>query len=179
MMIMDDQRYSIHMHYSPTAWTSVGYRLERWRAFDTNLHSAQINHLVKRWNKFDSQANFYVKGGLGISDGPHGANAELGGFFGLATDWEDRRYFVSYNNRYTQLNDDIGFFQQSARVGWAPYEGDFGDLHTWLMLQIDHMPENEDQIVATPLVRFFKGVFMTEFGVSSKGDLLFNYIYRF
>lgn len=179
MLMNDAQRHSLHYHYSPTAKTSIGYRLVRWRDFDTNLHAVQVNHLIKRWNKLDSQANLYLKGGLGITAGAPSDNNDIGGFIGLTTDWEDRRYFVSYSNLYTRLNDEVGFFQQSARVGWAPYEGDFGELHTWLMLQVDHLPENEDQLVATPLVRLFKDVHLAEFGVSSKGDVLFNYIYRF
>ena len=68
---------------------------------------------------------------------------------------------------------------QSARVGIAPYIGDYGDLHTWLMLQVDHVPESDEQITVTPLVRLFKDVHLLEAGMSNQGDVLFNYILRF
>ena len=43
------------------------------------------------------------------------------------------------------------------RIGWAPYEGSYGELHTWLMLQVEHLPENDDTTIITPLLRLFKG----------------------
>lgn len=179
MLFNDAYRQSLHYHYSPTAKLSIGYRLEHWREFDSNLHLLQVNYLAKRWNQYDSQANLYFKSGIGVSNNTLHSEQSLGAFLGFSADWEDRRYFAAYSNRYTYLNDNKDFFQQTIRLGWAPYEGDYGDLHTWLMLQIDHMPENDDQLVATPIVRLFKKVHLAEFGVSSKGEFSFNYIYRF
>ena len=71
------------------------------------------------------------------------------------------------------------FFLQSARLGIAPYIGDYGDLHTWLMVELWHIPDNDDQFTLTPLVRFFKDVHLVEVGISTDGDLLFNWIIRF
>lgn len=68
---------------------------------------------------------------------------------------------------------------QSARVGWAPYEGDYGDLHTWLMLEVDHSPESEDNFTVTPLIRMFKGVHLVEAGMNNHGEVLFNYVLRY
>ena len=63
--------------------------------------------------------------------------------------------------------------------GWTPYKGDYGDLHTWLMFQVDHMPEADNNLTVTPLVRFFKNVHLLEVGVNNRGKLLFNYVFRY
>ena len=66
------------------------------------------------------------------------------------------------------------------KVGVAPYVANYGNLHTWLVLQLTHTPEFEgDEAGTTPLVRFFKGAHLAEFGVSSNKRILFNFIARF
>ncbi len=173
---------SAYVHYSPTAKISVGYTFEYWRDRELYLNAARVTHLVKRWNKPDSQANLYFKTGFGVAYSDAGeldGETSAAGFAGLAADWEDRRYFISYENRYTEAGGIADFFQQSARVGWAPYEGDFDDLHTWLMLQVKHSPESEGNFTLTPLVRFFKGVHLLEVGMSNRGEVLLNYIFRY
>jgi hypothetical protein len=59
--------------------------------------------------------------------------------------------------------------------------GDFGDVHTWLMLQIDHNPteKDNDHFTFTPLVRLFYDTHLLETGYSDKDKLMFNYIKRF
>ena len=183
LMSMNDwNRNSIHVHYSPTAKTSVGYKLEYWRDSKLTLNLVQVNKLLKRWNKRDSQANLYLKSGVGVAHSDAGefdGETSAAGFIGFATDWEDRRRFASYENRYTTAGRIDDFFQQSARLGWAPYQGDYGDLHTWLMLQVQHMPEAEDDFTTTSLIRFFKDVHLLEAGVNNREELLFNYIFRY
>lgn len=173
---------TLHVHYSPTAKYSVGYKAERWRDKDWQFHGAQVNYLAKRWNAPASQANFYLKNGVGLaySDYQNFDNdTELAAFSGIALDWEDRRYFTSYENRYTYAGDFDQFFTQKARIGVAPYIGNYGDIHTWLMLQVDHNPTADDKLTFTPLVRVFKGEYLAEAGVSDNGDALFNWIIRF
>ena len=182
MSMNDWNRNSIHIHYSPTAKTSIGYKFEYWRDSELTLNVVQVNKLLKRWNKRDSQANIYFKSGLGFAHsntGEFNGDTNAAGFIGLAMDWEDRRYFVSYENRFTEAGKLDSFFMQSGRIGWAPYEGDYGDLHTWLMLQVQHTPEAEDNFTVSPLVRFFKNVHLFEAGVNDREEFLFNYIYRY
>lgn len=179
MLMNDGQRHSAHVHYSPTARISLGYRFEDWRDRDFTLHAFQINNLLKRWNKKHSQANVYLKSGLGVVNPDSGSGSEVAGFTGIAADWENRRHFISYQNRYTQAGDVDDFYQQSARVGWAPYVGNYGDLHTWLMLDIRHMPEADDKVVITPLLRLFKDIHLVEAGISDNGDITFNYVFRY
>ncbi len=182
MFMNDGDANTAHIHYSPTADMSVGYKFENWRDKEFTLNAVQVNNLIKRWNKKHSQANLYLKSGLGIAHSDRDdfdSETSAAGFTGLATDWENRRFFVSYENRYTEAGEIDDFFKQSARVGWAPYEGDYGDTHTWLMLQVDHTPEGGDNFTVTPLVRFFKDVHLLEAGMNNNGELLFNYVLRY
>jgi hypothetical protein len=182
MTMNDGDKNSVHAHYSPSAKTSIGYKFEYWLDKELTLHALQINRLMKRWNRTESQGNFYIKSGVGVAysdlgvfDNETGASA----FTGIAVDWEDRRRFISYENRFTDIDGIDDFFQQSTRIGWAPYQGDYGDLHTWLMLQIEHMPEANEEHTVTPLVRFFKDVHLLELGVNNHNKILFNYIFRY
>jgi len=182
MLMNNGDSNSVHVHYSPTAKMSVGYKGEYWRDSEYQIHAVQVNNLLKRWNKPESQANIYLKSGAGIaySDfGAHENEIEPAFFTGFATDWEDRRRFISYENRFTHAGDIASGFEQSARVGYAPYEGDYGDLHTWLMLEVKHIPENADHFTVTPLVRFFKGVHLVEIGMNDNKEALFNWVIRY
>jgi len=182
MLTNDAHANAAHIHYSPTARYSIGVRNEYQRGGDYYMSSVQMNNLIKRWNSTDSQANLYLKSGIGAaySDaGDFDGEVNAAGFTGIALDWEDRRYFTSYENRVIEAGDIGGEFSQSARVGIAPYIGDYGDLHTWFMVQVDHAPESDEPVTVTPLLRFFKDVHLMEAGVSNQGDVLFNYIVRF
>ena len=182
MVMNNPDSNSVHLHYSPTAKYSLGYKGEYWRDGEYTIQAVQMNNLLKRWNKPASQANIYLKSGVGVAYSDKGAfdhEAEPAFYTGLAADWEDRRYFISYENRYTEAGDIDDFFMQSSRVGIAPYIGEYGDLHTWLMLQVDHRPEAEDKVTVTPIVRLFKGVHLVEAGMSNQGSLLFNYVIRY
>ena len=182
MLMNNGDVNSAHAHYSLTAKTSVGYKFEYWRDRDFTLNAVQMNNLLKRWNEKDSQANLYLKSGVGIAHsngGPKDGETSAAGFTGIAADWENRRFFTSYENRYTEAGEIDDFFMQSARVGWAPYEGDYGDVHTWIMLQAEHTPESEHNFTVTPLVRVFKDVHLFEAGMSTRGEVLFNYVFRY
>lgn len=182
MTMNDADRHMLHLLYSPTAHYAVGYAGEYWRDQDFTLNTLQLNNLLKRWNKPGSQANLYLKSGIGMAYSDAGKfdhEKELAGFTGIAADWENRRYFVSYENRYMDAGKIADFFMQSARVGITPYIGDYGDLHTWLMMEVEHKPESDDKVTVTPMVRLFKGDHLVEAGVSNKGDALFNWVVRF
>ena len=182
MQMNDPMANTLHVHVSPTARYSVGYKGEYQREGKWQFHGLQLNQLVKRWNRPDSQANVYLKTGVGVAYSDLDAfegHTEAAGFTGLAMDWEDRRIFVSYENRLTYAGAIAREFSQKARVGIAPYVGDYGDLHTWFMVQVDQKPSAADEVTVTPLVRLFKGPVLVEAGVSNNGSGLFNVVYRF
>jgi len=164
----DADRYSAFLHYSPTAKYSIGYHGEYWREGDYQIHAFHVNNLLKRWNGEASQGNFYLMSGVGFAhsdEGDFDDRTEFAAYTGISADWETRKVFFSYANRYT--------------VGFAPYVAEYGNWHTWLMMRISHAPEADDQLVATPIVRLFKGADLFEAGVSDQGDVLFNFVHRF
>ncbi|MDC0880778.1 hypothetical protein OAP69_05300 [Hellea sp.] len=170
---------SIHAHYSPTASDSIGMYIERNWQEDITFTGVQYNRLVKRWNGRKSQANFYVKAGVGQAQ-PFGKNGDqIAGFTELAMDWETRRWFTEYRIRATDYADNQSI-HHSGRLGIAPYIGNYGDLHTWLMVQVENHPESNKPTTTTPLVRLFKGVQMLELGYTIEHEeWLANWIVRF
>lgn len=178
----DRQSTSLWVHYTLTPKWSLGARTEWDRQQDFVFNGVQATYLAKRWFGENYQANLYGIGGVGVATAlngtPGGTNAS--GFVGALADWETRRLFASYRIRYLEAGDVGDNFAQTARFGFAPYEGDTGDLHTWFMVEVDHRPQNEDEIGVTPLVRFFKGAALFEFGWSiTDNEPLANFTYRF
>jgi len=170
------------IHYSSTAKYSLGLRREYQRNKKYSLTSLQMNNLLRRWNKRDSQANFYLKSGLGYADknsSHDGDDSSLAFFTGISVDWETRRLFTMYENRFIEAGSVDDRFIQRARLGVAPYIADFGQLHTWLMLELDHEPKGKNDFTITPLVRLFKDVHLVEFGLSNHHDIVFNWTVRF
>ncbi len=167
MLENDTMQNSALVNYTLTPQDAIGYRLLYDRDSQATFHGAQWDHLIKRWNNPDSQANIYAFGAAGVIDEPHQADYDFApaAMTGLQADWESRRYFVLYENKL-KLADDQNFqqFTQTARIGIAPYVAESGALHTWLMVQIDHRPERDDQITTTPLVRFFYSNYLVEAG---------------
>ena len=169
---------SVHLHYSPNYKYSIGYKGEYFIEDKISLNSLQLNNLLKRWNFPGAQSNIYLKSNIG--DAKKSEQNELYGSIGIAGDFETRKYFISYENKYYKSDNIIDQFEQNARIGIAPYIANYGNLHSWLMLQFTHIPEFEgDEIIVTPLVRLFKASYLTEFGFSSNKKFLFNFIIRF
>ncbi len=177
MTTNDGMENSAMLSYSPTAKDAFGVRTDYMRNDDTWLHSLTYNRLMQRWNNADSQGNFYVMTGAGVGD-DHGEIAPAA-FVGIEGDWESRRYYVSYENRFIASEANEQYFDQKARIGIAPYIADYNSLHTWLMLQVQNNPSSEDKFIVTPLVRLFNTSVLTEIGYSSNNTLLFNATYQF
>ncbi|MCB1720893.1 MAG: hypothetical protein H6860_05180 [Rhodospirillales bacterium] len=165
------------IHYSPSAKYSIGWRHEYLRGPKAHADMIQMNNLVKRWNAPNSQANFYIKSGAGIAyeDG----KTDPAAFTGFAIDWENRRYFTSYENKFFWADDVTKYAKHKARIGVTPYIGDYGDIHTWLMLQADYDAGAKDTFSLTPMVRFFKGSSLLEAGYNLDNAVMFNFIQRF
>jgi len=133
--------------------------------------------LIRQMDKKAEQANFYFKSGAGFAY--EEGTSEPAGFVGLATDWETRRYFLSYENRFMDAGEIDSQALHKARVGLAPYIGDYGDLHTWVMLEAYYDAGNEDRFSLTPLVRFFKGPHLLEAGYNLDNGIMLNFVERF
>ena len=95
-------------------------------------------------------------------------------------DWETRTLFLSYQASVRDFGELDATAVQRARLGFALYEGDTGDLHTWFMVELDNRPDNSEPIGVTPLVRFFYGSALFEAGWSVTDEQsLLNFQYRF
>lgn len=177
MLMNDKDANSSHLHYSPSAKYSIGWKHQYLRESKAHIDAVQVNNLLKRWNKPQEQANLYLKSGVGVArdDGEYGAAA----FTGIAADWETRRYFTSYENHFLWTDNTEKHIQHKARVGIAPYIGDYGDLHTWLMIQADYDAGADDNFSVTPLVRFFKNSTMVEAGYNFDQGVQLNFVQRF
>ncbi|MBL6696688.1 MAG: hypothetical protein ISP97_08400 [Luminiphilus sp.] len=178
----DRQASSALVHYTPAPSWSIGLRTEVNRDNDYAIYSVHPTFLAKRWFGKDYQGNLYFHGGIGVASGIDGnpLSNETAVYGGIMADWETRSLFAGYRSRYLDAGPFGDQFMHAARVGYAPYEGDSGDLHTWLMLEIDHRPEEEVPITATPLVRLFKGPLLLEVGYNlTVNQPLLNFTYRF
>ena len=178
----DRQSTSALVHYSPTAFYSVGLKADWDRRSDLLFTGAQATWLAKRWFGEDFQANLYVWGAAGLAQGigDNPGGEELAGQAGVMADWETRRWFVGYRAAARDYGALDASAFHAAKVGVAPYLGDTGDLHTWLMVEVDQRPDAPEAVGVTPMVRFFKGETLFELGWSVSDDQpLFNLQHRF
>ena len=146
------------LHYTPAYNYSVGARYEWMRGADIRMQTIQPTYLAKRWFGKDYQANLYLTGGVGRAEQTRGQSSltETASFAGVMADWETRSLFASYEMRAADLGRLGNQTMHAARIGWAPYEGDTGDLHTWLMVEVDRRDHLEEATTVTPLIRFSK-----------------------
>jgi len=170
---------SLHVHYSSTAFDSIGLYAEQNWDMDAAFTGLQYNRLVRRWNAPHSQGNLYLKLGVGVSDPFDDRGQRRAGFAAVSADWETRRVFVSWDTRARDFGIDRSV-SHAARLGIAPYVAEFGALHTWAMVQVENHPEADDPVQVTPLLRFFHGPLLVEAGYTLEEErFLLNWIYRF
>ena len=170
------------LHYTPADNYSGGARYEWMRGTDIRMQVIQPTYLATRWFGKDYQANLYLPGGIGRAERPRGQRSitETASFAGVMADWETRFLVASYEMRAADLGRLGNQAMHAARVGWAPYDGDTGDLHTWLMVEIDRREHLEETTTVTPLIRFFKGPALLELGYNlNNSKPLLNFTYRF
>lgn len=177
MSMNDPDMNNVQIYYTLTPKASVGWRHEYWRDPKAHMDAVQVNFLLKRWNGPQSQANLYFKPGMGWAYDVDESEPVIYG--GISADWEDRRYYVSYGNEFRSSGDINNKAAHTARIGIAPYVGDYGDLHTWFMLQADYDAGKADDFSVTPLVRFFKGTTLMETGINLDGGVFFHLMQTF
>ncbi|MEO0974886.1 MAG: hypothetical protein AAFX85_17495 [Pseudomonadota bacterium] len=178
----DRQATSALSHYTLDRSTSLGWRSEWDRQGEFALHGPQATRLLHRWYGNEYQANFYAYVAAGLAHGvdSNPAAARFGALTGVIADWETRRWFASYRSRLVEAGDVGGNFGHAVRTGFAPYLGDTGALHTWLMVEVDHRPENGEPVGVTPLLRLFKGEALLEMGWNlTQSQPMVNFTYRF
>ena len=157
-------------NYSYTSRSAVGvtaFTLDRGDERE-KFAFAQFNHLVKRWNELESQANIYVVGGLGVRE--LNSDEALAGRLGIEADYETRRVYTSLYASQLQSTGDTSVSLVRSRFGIAPYKAPFTGLQTWLIAQVDYTPELEDETMVSPVVRLFYNNYALELGSTLKGE---------
>lgn len=177
----DETGYTATVDYTITPRVSIGAYAKRERGEDDreNYTTAgpQVNLLLKRWNFDEAQGNIFSTTGAGVTtlDG----HSQFAAWTSILADYETRRIFTSYEARFITAGDIDTAFSHRARVGVSPYKGGYDEINPWLMLQVDHHPTKEDDLVVTPLVRAFYGTNLIEAGYSSNHNIMFNWIKQF
>jgi hypothetical protein len=148
--------------------------VEHWRFSrdqrNNDLGLAKINALIWRHNGEDSQANLYLHGGLGIEDREIGEKGTLtSGLLGAEADWESRVLYSSL--KYYQFQT---LAMTQARLGFSPRTAPFEDLQSWFMVQGMIIREIRDEVMITPMLRFFYHNVLWEFGSSTRGEWMLN-----
>lgn len=163
-------RDSLLAHYSPSYKYSLGLQAVDDATLDKDHLHLHLSYLLNRKNTARSQRNLYLSAGVSTRNADHH-------FQGLHGDWESRRWFGAFGHRRTESRD-LDYEEHFLQVGVAPYLGDYGDWHTWLMLK-SRKNSIDDEWDTYPTLRLFKGVAMLEAGYSDDTDWDVAMIYRF
>lgn len=166
----------IHIDHTLNKDWAVGWASSYAPEMNVSTHGPQVTR-GWRWNYPDSQANVYLTGGAGPT--LVGDKAKASAWGGASVDWEDRRWYTQAGTSFHTTADGPDSLWQSARVGVAPYVAEAGELHSWLMLQVDHTPGARETWSATPMVRQFYGDYLWEAGVSTRGGVMLNLMKTF
>ena len=170
MMVSNNMQDSAYYHYSPTYKYSLGIQHIKDKYFNSNYSYLRFTYLLNRRNTQNSQRNLYFQSGLSSDGLDHY-------FYGAHGDWETRRLFVGFGYKKT-MAETLDYIEQYLQVGVAPYIGEYGDLHTWLMLKSkkNDLTSNWDTY---PVLKFFKGNALVEFGYSDTSTWDIHIMYRF
>ena len=168
------------LNYSFRHWLAFGvHHFTRASLDDSHATVATANLLLKRWNGKAYQGNLYALIGGGQSELSGKSEGAL--FTAVQFDIEDRKYY--FLTRHTRLaaDDAEDLVMSQVRLGFAPYVGDFEDLHTWLILEYAHKEfrSNERAEDLTPFIRLFYSNVMIEIGQSFDGESKFRYIIHY
>ena len=170
MLITDNMKDSVYYHYSPTYKYSVGIETVKDLIFDQEYSYLRFTYLMNRKNTRHSQRNLYFQSGIS-SKGRDNV------FYGIHGDWETRRVFTGFGFKEVE-NTTQDYQDYFLQAGIAPYIGEYGDLHTWLMLKSKKNTLTSEW-QTYPVLKFFKGDFLIEFGYDSKINWDVHMMYRF
>lgn len=170
MLLSDNVRNAVYYHYSPTHRYSVGIEMVENKYRTENYTNLRLTYLLDRRNTDYSQQNLYFQ--LGFS-----SNVSDNHFFGLHGDWETRRWFAGFNLKSVETKA-FKYIDQCYQVGVAPYLGDYGDLHTWIMVKTKKF-SSEKGWTTYPVLKFFKGNTLLEIGFDKYNTWDAHLMHRF
>lgn len=159
--------------YAPSYRFSVGGGYLRLDS-DLQRRSREIeyvraNYLLKRWNLEAAQANVFVWGSLGRSEGNEFGGSRLARNAGFQLDYETRRVYAALKSDLWE-SDAFSHRIDTVQLGLAPYEHDYRDLATWFVVQARRYTGGIHRGTETAfLLRLFKGGAWVEAGVTGEG----------
>jgi hypothetical protein len=170
MMESNNMQDSVYYHYSPSYKYSLGIQQIKDKYFNSNYSYLRLTYLLNRRNTKNSQRNLYLQSGLSSDGLDHY-------FYGTHGDWETRRLYAGFGYKKTMM-ETLDYIEQYLQVGVAPYIGEYGDLHTWLMFKAKKNDLTSDWDTY-PVLKFFKGNALVEFGYSDTSNWDIHLMYRF
>ncbi len=170
MAFSDNMKNSIYFHYSPTYKYALGIEGLQDKYFGKDYAYFRFTCLLDRKNTQHAQRNLYFQSGISSEGLGHH-------FYGVHGDWETRRWFAGFGYKKV-MNDEENYADHTVQLGVAPYLGDYGDLHSWIMLKARRNTLLEGWSVY-PVLKFFKGDFLVEFGYNDKTAWDVHLMYRF
>lgn len=166
----DNFQNSVYMHYSPTYKYAIGIERKKDKRIEDQYSLLRFTYLVNRKNTHNSQRNLYFQSGFSLDSNDNS-------FYGIHGDWETRRYFIGFDFKKVESpNQD--YSEQKYQIGFAPYLGEYGDLHTWIMLKATKNSIT-DTTSTYPCLKFFKGDNLLELGYNGKSNWDFHFMRRF
>ena len=170
MIFSNNYKDSIYYHYSPSSKYSIGAEFVKNKFFNNKYSNLRFTYLIERKNTRKSQRNLYFESGFS-------SNFTKNFFYGFRGDWETRRIYNGFGITKTYAFNK-SFLDHYFVFGVAPYLGDYGDLHSWIML-IGKKNIFTNQFIIYPMFKFFKNNTLLEIGFSNKARLDIHLMYRF
>jgi hypothetical protein len=163
-------RDTLYLHYSPTWKDAVGVEAVNDKSLNDDYAYFRYTRLLFRKNTRHSQGNIYLN--TGISN-----NGFENYFYGVQADWETRRVFTGFGYKRTET-DKLNINEKYFSVGIAPYIGEYGAMHTWLLVKF-----KENSYMGTsslyPVLKLFKGNALMEVGYHANSNWDIHLMYRF
>ena len=171
MFKSDNVSNSVYLHYSPTYKYSIGIEKVKNKFYDNNKNYLRLTYLLNRKNTFTSQRNLYFQSGVM-------QNNTENIFYGVHGDWETRKLFIGFGIKDIQSKYGMDYKDEYLQLGFAPYVGDYNDLHTWIMLKTKKNTLT-NKASTYPELKFFKGNALMKFGYGANTNWDLHFMYRF
>ncbi len=169
MLLSNSLSDSIYYHYSPTYKYSMGVEFVKNKPLINEYVNFRFTYLLNRNNTPNSQRNLYMQSGVS-------SNGLDNFFYGIHGDWETRRLFAGFGIKKTE-DKALNYKEEFLQLGFAPYVGAYGDLHTWLMIKTKKNSAT-DTSTTYPVIKFFKGNALFEVGYNNSSEWDVHLMYR-
>lgn len=171
MIKSDSLSNSTYFHYSPSFKYSIGIENTNNKIFKDNKNYIRFTYLLNRKNALNSQRNLYFQSGIDVGN-------KNNHFYGAHGDWETRRWFAGFGYKNIQSKTNNDYENKYIQFGVAPYIGDYGDFHTWLMVKTRKSSLTKNTSTY-PILKFFSGDALVEIGYDNRTNWDLHLMYRF